>query len=447
VKLAAALSILVIGLAQALPTRAHARDLDAGPADYRALMKLLGPGDTLRLAPGTYRDGLPIHRMSGRPGAPIRIEARDRNARPRLLARARHNTISIVDSSFIEVAGLDLDGTGLSVDAVKAEGHARFAHDITIEDLLIRGHGADQQDVGISTQCPAWNWVIRGNVILGAGTGIYLGGSDGGAPFVAGVIERNLIRDTRGYNLQIKHQERRPSLPGMPAGRSVTIIRHNVFSKAENGSTAELARPNVLVGHFPPSGPGAEDQYLVYGNFFYQNPTEALFQGEGNVALYSNIFLSTFGSAINIQPHNGRPESIDVFGNTIVARDSGIRVVNGDPTRTQRAFGNAVFAETPIQSAQATANVIGSFAEAVRLLQNPFAPLGELDLTARSADALRVGQWPDVPSGMVAAGEDFEGRRRTGEMAGAYNSIMTWRPVLQRKPSGKLPSTRFRPGN
>ena len=134
---------------------------------------------------------------------------------------------------------------------MKAEGHARFAHHITLEDLSIRGYGAGQQIVGISTKCPAWDWVIRNNVIVSAGTGIYLGDSDGSAPFVAGLIEGNLIRDTRGYNLQIKHQGARPDVPGMPSGPSVTVIRRNVFSKAQNAAAGELARPNVLVGHFP----------------------------------------------------------------------------------------------------------------------------------------------------------------------------------------------------
>ena len=91
---------------------------------------------------------------------------------------------------------------------MKSERQARYAHHITLENLLIRGHGNNQQTVGISTKCPAWNWVIRGNTIIGAGTGMYLGDSDGSAPFVAGVIERNLIVDTIGYNLQIKHQRR-----------------------------------------------------------------------------------------------------------------------------------------------------------------------------------------------------------------------------------------------
>ena len=51
-------------------------------------------------------------------------------------------------------------------------------------------------------------------------------------------------------------------------------------------STGGSARPNLLVGGFPPTGWGANDSYEIYGNFFYNNPVEALFQGTGNIKLY-----------------------------------------------------------------------------------------------------------------------------------------------------------------
>jgi hypothetical protein len=429
------LRILLVAATLALPAVAQARVIDAAPADYRARLARLIPGDTLRLAPGDYRHGLPIHRMNGRPDAPIRIEARDARSRPRLIARPGHNTVSIVDSSYVEIAGLDVDGAGVPVDAIKAEGHARFAHHITLEDLRVHSQGAGQQVVGISTKCPAWNWVIRNNVIVGSGTGVYLGNSDGSAPFVAGMIEGNLIRDTRGYNLQVKHQHSRPALPGMPSGRSVTVIRHNVFSKAENAATAELARPNLLVGHFPKGGPGAGDHYAIYGNFLHENPTEALFQGEGNIAFYSNVLVNLSGSAIHIQPHNGQPETIDVFGNTIVARDNGILIAGGNPRRRQRAFGNAVFAGAPLQGGEVSANVIGDLNEAARWLRSPFAPPGELDLAPRRKSGSNAASWPEVPDGTPDATRDFEGKPRAAGTVGAYaKARATWRLALERKP-------------
>jgi hypothetical protein len=261
------------------------RLLEGNPANYRQLLSQLAPGDTLQLRAGEYRQGLPVHRLNGQPDNPILITGPEQGPRPVFLGRPRSNTVSILDSSHVTIRKLELDGRGLPVDAVKAEGQAEWAHHITLEHLLIRGHGNNQQTVGISTKCSAWDWVIRDNEIIGAGTGIYLGDSDGSAPFIAGLIEHNLIIDTLGYNLQVKHQKTRPDIAGIPEGENVTIIRHNVFSKAEGGSEAPMARPNVLVGHWPLSGPGMDDRYLVYGNLFYQNPHEALFQGEGNIAL------------------------------------------------------------------------------------------------------------------------------------------------------------------
>lgn len=72
-----------------------------------------------------------------------------------------------------------LDGLNQNIDAVKGEGSAgNWAHHITIEYLEIRNYRSSQQNVGISTKCPAWDWIIRKNRIIGAGTGMYLGNSD-----------------------------------------------------------------------------------------------------------------------------------------------------------------------------------------------------------------------------------------------------------------------------
>ena len=208
---------------------ATADDLPAGPEDYRVMLRTLQPGDTLQLRAGIYIDGLPIGYLNGTPEAPIIISGPNKGTPAIFLARPEHNTISIVNSSYVIIRHLTLDGQGLPVDGVKAEGYSDEAHHIVLEDLVIKGHGYDQQTVGISTKCPAWEWIIRRNVILDAGTGIYLGDSDGMAPFFAGLIEHNLVVNTLGYNLQIKHQNGR-ILQESP----VTIIRHNVFSKAHN---------------------------------------------------------------------------------------------------------------------------------------------------------------------------------------------------------------------
>jgi len=250
---------------------AAATDYRANAQDYLDYVRRLQPGDRLLLEAGDYRQGLPLRNLSGEARQPIVIEAASPSAPPRFLARPGANTISLVDVRHLVLRHLELDGRNQPVDAVKAEGHSRYADFITLDRLYIHDHAASQQNVGISTKCPAFGWVIRGNRIERVGTGMYLGDADGSDPFVGGVIEANRVSHTLGYNLQIKHQAGRPA---GHADRYDTVIRYNVFSK-QDAIPGPQARPNVLLGHFPLAGAGSEDRYLVYGNFFQHNPSEA----------------------------------------------------------------------------------------------------------------------------------------------------------------------------
>jgi hypothetical protein len=428
---------LVCALATQLAASAgYAAERVGTPADYLWWLAKLQPGDVLRLAPGQYARGLPIHDLHGEPGAPIVIAGPAKGTPAILLGRRGANTVSIKDSSHIEIRNLRLDGMNLPVDGVKLEGTAGFAHDITLENLTLIGFGHDQQIVGISTQAPAWKWIVRNNVIVGAGTGMYFGGSDGSRPFVHGLIEGNLIVDTVGYNVQIKHQKERASVAGMPDGPSRTIIRHNVFSKATNASGGEFARPNLLVGHFPPRGSGADDEYVIYGNFFYQNPVEALFQGEGNVAFYNNVLVNTRGDAIRVQPHYDKPRKIRIFHNTILARDVGVHLQGADESAYQLVARNVVVAAKPIVGRDDGGNVAAAFERAGELFRAAAAPPGAgLNLTLRqptmqtSLPALQVSDLP-------GADLDFEGKPRAPTDVGAYASApkVRWPLQLARKP-------------
>jgi len=437
---ATAVNRLIAMVCLALANVGLATVYEASPNDYRQSIKRLRAGDTLLLAAGEYREGLAVHELSGAPRRPIVIAGPAQGAPAVFVAQAGRNTVSIVDSGFVLIRNLVLEGNNVPVDGVKAEGHARWAHHITLENLIIRGYGNNQQTVGISTKCPAWNWVIRGVTIVGAGTGMYLGNSDGSAPFVAGLIEHSLIVDSIGYNLQIKHQLARPDLPGMPKAESTTIIRHNVFAKPDAGSP-EAARPNVLVGHFPREGRGAEDTYAIYGNFFYQNRHEALFQGEGNVALYANVFVNEYGDGVRIQPHNDVPRRIVIAFNTVLARLAGIVVTpkEGVPLLQEEVFANAVFAGVPLTAAQGTRNVEAPLDDARSYFKRPLAPLGELDLHPN-------GNWAAAVSGNTSGGKslpdwelDFEGARRAPRDIGAYSGgtgDRSWSLRLERKPGG-----------
>ncbi len=418
---------------------AQARVIEVNPSNYRPLLRQLTGGDTLALLPGRYQRGLPIHHLRGEPNKPITISAADPETPPVFLARRGHHTVGIINSAYVTIRDLVLDGQGLPVDGVRAEGQSDWAHDITIENLLIRGHGHDQQRSGISTKCPAWNWVVRDNIILGAGTGMYFGNSDGSDPFVSGVIEGNFIADTIGYNLQIKHQNRRPRIPNMPTEPTVTIIRHNVFSKERGGSSGPLARPNVLVGHWPLTGPGFDDTYLVYGNFFYQNPDGALFQGEGNIALYNNVLVNRLGNAVRIRPHNDVPRNIDIFSNTVLSATVGISVRSRgeDQKDTHWIFSNAVFAPTPIVGGAQIDNITDNIGAAVEYLTQPMARAGKMDLfpkpnTLEANESARQRR----PT-FLDAERDFNGRKREWRYRGAYSGAGRnpgWSLALERKP-------------
>ncbi len=425
--------------------------LRGNPSNYRELLKELRPGDTLILEPGTYADqhgtpGLAVSDLHGEPGRPITVCGAARGPRPLFQGRPDYNTVRIGSASYVILCRLELNGRDVpGIDAIKSQGS--FSHHITIEDTIIENYSGDQGDVGISTKAPAWDWVIRNNVIRDVGTGMYLGHSDGSAPFVHGLIEYNLIADTIGYNIEIKHQNARENIPGLPNVPGPTIIRHNVFSKAHRGSTGHMARPNLLVGHFPLKDAGAEDVYEIYGNFFYQNPTgEALFQGEGNITLYSNLFFNDYGDAILVRPHNAYPRRVLVFENTIVARGTGIRVMGGDAGYRQAVIGNAVFASHPILVVNHLQNVTASFERAGLYLRHPSGPLGELDLWPRtgklSGSRLPVQLFRTFHDWSL----DFQGAQRKGTYRGAYEggqSNSGWLPRLEIKPrNGSTPSGR-----
>ncbi len=331
-----------------------AADFRVNAADYREYLSLLQPGDRLLLEPGDYRRGLPLHDLSGRAGLPITIEAANAEMPPRFMARAGANTVSLANIRYLVLRHLELDGRNIPVDALKAEGHSRYADFVTLDHLYIHDHAASQQNVGISTKCPAVGWVVTGNRIERVGTGMYFGDSDGSDPFVGGLIEGNHISSTLGYNLQIKHQNVRSA---DHLKRVDTVIRYNVFSKAD-ALPGPMARPNVLVGHFPLTGAGSDDRYLVYSNLFLHNPSEALMQAEGRVAVYDNVFINGSGDAMHIQPHNDVPRDMAIFSNTVLASGIGIRVHRAaNAPYHQRVMANVVSAGTPLQGGETSHNL------------------------------------------------------------------------------------------
>ena len=394
-----------MGLLCLLTDMTAAADYRVDAQNYRDYLRHLQPGDRLLLVSGDYRQGLPLHNLSGRAGQPIVVEAADPAAPPRFIARPHANTVSLVNVRHLVLRHLELDGGNLPVDAVKAEGHSRYADHITLESLHIHDHAASQQNVGISTKCPALGWVVRGNRIERVGTGMYFGDSDGSDPFVGGVIEANRIVHTLGYNLQIKHQTTRPA---EYADRYDTVIRYNVFSKSD-AVAGPQARPNVLLGHVPLRGAGSEDRYLVYGNLFLHNPSEALLQAEGRVAVYDNVFINGSGDAIHIQPHHEVPRDMAIFSNTVLASDTGILVRQGKGAAwRQRVIANVVAASHPVLGGEAAHNVTLAY-------RPDFLNLAAAELTARLlADVQPPDRLPAALASELAAYPDWQGASRPG---------------------------------
>lgn len=363
----------------------------ANNSNYTNYLNALVPGDTLYLRQGVYDNNLKLNGLNGTPLEPIVIIGEANKTI--FIGQSCCNTVSITKCSYIVIKNIQLDGQNLSIDAVKAEGTTgNWAHHITIEYLNIINYGNSQQNVGISTKCSAWNWLIRKNTIIGAGTGMYLGNSNGDAPFVNGIIEYNYIANTVGYNMEIKHQlnQVRNNFTGTSVDGK-TIIRKNVFTKDSTSSTGGNARPNLLVGGFPLEGFGSKDYYEIYGNFFYNNPVEALFQGTGNIIMYNNIFVNHYDPsgfrAIYITPQNGvSPQNVKIFHNTVWTLNSsgGIRLYNPNTSYQQHCYANAVFATSPITNfTNSLDNITDSYSNIGKYVISATSNITQLNLYPR----------------------------------------------------------------
>lgn len=421
------------------------RILTADPSTYRTVLTTLQPGDLLQLADGDYTEGLPLADLHGEEDRCIVIEGPATGPTARFTVRTCCNTVSLGTTSYLVLRNLEIDGTGdtVSADGVKLESTAAWSHHVTLENLWIHDHDYSQQTVCISTKAPAWNWVLRTSLLERCGTGVYFGNSDGEEEFVNGLVEYNLIRDTTGYNLQIKHQNGRATGLGSPA-TGITILRHNVLSRDSASPSDPFPRPNLLVGHWPLAGDGSDDDYLIYGNLFYENGNgvEALFQGEGNVILYDNLFVNRSGGpAVAIQPHNDVPKRIRVFQNTVLSSGTGISVSGGDPAFDQLVTGNAAFAETPLSGGTQTDNVTDGFVNAGNYLTRPSGtPTGDssgLDLHPLDDGSLDGPVDSTGITGWEDADRDFNHRERIVSRRGAYGTAGEnpgWLLALERKP-------------
>ena len=361
----------------------------SGPTYHVNLVAGLRAGDTLVLPAGTYRQRLNLNNLQGSTSAWITITGPESGA-PAIVTTDSDccNAVQLGNTAYVAIRNLTIDsnseGVNASIDGVNAKDG--MTHDILVENCIIRGAALDQPTVGIATRSTAWNWVIRGNTIQEAGTGMYLGNSDGSAPFVGGIIESNLFVDTIGYNVEIKYQNPYAAPAGMPAGVRRTIVRDNVFLKRRAQSTWPAAkvvgiRPTLLVGGFPNSGTGSDDLYEIYGNFFYQNADgESLIQASGRVAIHDNIFVGALETSITLVDHDLPLKYADIYNNTIYGGQRGIRFSSA-ARQQSKVVGNLVFAATPISGTvdMQAANIAASTAEAAQYVQAPSTTLGNMN--------------------------------------------------------------------
>ena len=269
-------------------------------------------------------------------------------------------------SSYVAIRNLTIDGkdNGGSFGVSAKGGTGNVVHHVRVERCTFVHHAGDQQQDAISTKTPTWGWEIRENRIINAGTGLYLGDSSGNWPFIRGVIERNLVQEPVGYCMEIKFQNPWPAVAGLPSGDGATVIRHNVFIKGDNACDPSLCRPNLLVGGFPDSGPGSNDRYEIYGNFFFHNLHESLLQASGRVSIHDNVFVDGSSNAVLLRDHDLPLKQAFVYNNTVFTSSPGLNFASV-AAQGSLAVGNVVFSPTPIAGTPADArdNVTGAVAD------------------------------------------------------------------------------------
>lgn len=399
----------------------------AGPQDYRKVLGSLMPGDTLVLAAGVYSRGLPLSDCHGSPDAWITIQGPEQGI-AEIRQTQNANCVELRQCSYVALKKLSILGEGPTgipgVFGISAQGGLKnLVHHILVEDCIISDWNTSQQAVGISTKTPTWDWIIRRNIIRNCGTGLYLGNSDGTAPFVRGLIENNLVHDPIGYCMEIKYQKAYPDLPGLPTTPCSTLIRHNVFIKNDQPSP-DGDRPNLLVGGFPDSGPGSMNLYEIYGNFIWHNPRESLLRASGRVSIHDNVLgdcPAAQHEAITLRSHDLPLKLAHVYHNTIYATARGIRV-GSTAQEGQALAGNVIFATGPLLD-QATKNASENVTEPVEAaaehLIHPSLTLGQLDLRPRPGHC--EGPPLDLSPfrGETDFDKDFEGAPKSGTR-GAY---------------------------
>ena len=288
-----------------------------------------------------------------------------------------------------------------------AEGYARFAHHITLENLIIVNHGqgrrlsafppasgvelGDPRQTALSVPAPACIWQFDG------------------APFIAGLIEHNLIAGSIGYNLQIKHQAPRPELPGMPQRGKPYAYPSQCADQDRNSSGGADARPLCWSATGRCRGRARKTGTRFYGNFFTRIRPRRCFRARA-IWLSNNLLVNDQGDGCissrttMYRPHRG------VSANTVLARGNGIRVHGGlVPPGSRSDRGECGVRRTAAERRRAGAESDCCAQRASVYLTAPDAPLGRLRLDPAPGRLLAPGtglEWIDEFSD---AERDYDG--------------------------------------
>ncbi|MCP5534818.1 MAG: right-handed parallel beta-helix repeat-containing protein [Akkermansiaceae bacterium] len=108
--------------------------------ELRAAIKSAKPGTTITLAPGKYRGGITLTRLSGKAGAPVIITGADLKNPPRFTGGTE--ALHLSDCTYVTLRNLHISGypgNGINIDDGGSFGTP--SHHITVENVTIENTG------------------------------------------------------------------------------------------------------------------------------------------------------------------------------------------------------------------------------------------------------------------------------------------------------------------
>jgi hypothetical protein len=315
----------VLFLLTGLAAAAGAQTVVSDDATLHRTLREAKPGQTIRIAPGTYAGGL-YAEVQGTKDRPITLEAADPSNPP--LIKGGGNGIQLARASYITVRHLRLQGAtdnGINIDD---GGTDTRAVGIVIEGLVVEDVGAKGNHDGIKLS-GLKGFTVRDCTVVGwGGNAIDLVGCSDG------VIERCTVRGKDGFE-----QATGPQLKG---GTSNVAIRDCLFDHA--GERAVNAGGSTGLQFFRPKDAGYEARDLtIENNVFIGSTAPIAFVGvDGAVFRHSTIIDPDKWVMRILQETVGErfaPCRNVVFERNLVVYGKGVRVaVNIGPNTAPDTF-------------------------------------------------------------------------------------------------------------